>query len=133
MVIALILFSIFRQFDGTRGMSREISYSQFMEEARQGAIKSAVVDGRTVRAITTDDRQLTVNAPQDLWMVSDLMKYGVIVSAKPEEQPSLLMSIFCFLVPNATSNCCMDFLYEANARRWSRGCFLIWQIKGSHD
>ena len=48
-------FSIFRQFDGTRGMSREISYSQFMEEARQGAIKSAVVDGRTVRAITTDD------------------------------------------------------------------------------
>ena len=43
MVIALILFSIFRQFDGTRGISREVSYSQFMEEARQGAIKSAVV------------------------------------------------------------------------------------------
>ena len=99
MVIALILFSIFRQFDGTRGMSREISYSQFMEEARQGAIKSAVVDGRTVRAITTDDRQLVVNAPQDLWMVSDLMKYGVIVSAKPEEQPSLLMSIFVSWFP----------------------------------
>ena len=99
MVIALILFSIFRQFDGTRGISREISYSQFMEEARQGAIKSAVVDGRTVRAITTDDRQLVVNAPQDLWMVSDLMKYGVIVSAKPEEQPSLLMSIFVSWFP----------------------------------
>ncbi len=99
MVIALILFSIFRQFDGTRGISREVSYSQFMEEARQGAIKSAVVDGRTVRATTTDDRQLMVNAPQDLWMVSDLMKYGVIVSAKPEEQPSLLMSIFVSWFP----------------------------------
>ena len=46
MVIALILFSIFQQFDGTRGMSREISYSQFMRTDR--AIKSAVVDGRTV-------------------------------------------------------------------------------------
>ena len=32
MVIALILFSIFRQFDGTRN-EWEISYSQFMEEA----------------------------------------------------------------------------------------------------
>ena len=74
-----------------------------------------------------------VNAPQDLWMVSDLMKYGVIVSAKPEEQPSLLMSIFCFMVPNATSNCGMDFLYEANARRRSRRCFFIWQVKSSHD
>ena len=67
-----------------------------------------------------------VNAPQDLWMVSDLMKYGVIVSAKPEEQPSLLMSIFVSWFPMLTSNCGMDFLYEANARRWSRWCFLIW-------
>ena len=97
MVIALILFSIFRQFDNTRNSSREISYSQFMEEARQGAIKSAVVDGRTVKAITSDDRQIIVNTPQDLWMVSDLMKYGVTVSAKAEEQPSLLMSIFVSL------------------------------------
>ena len=52
-----------------------------------------------LEAITTDDRQLVVNAPQDLWMVSDLMKYGVIVSAKPEEQPSLLMSIFVSWFP----------------------------------
>ena len=71
MVIALVLFSIFRQFDGSQMRGREVSYSQFMEEARQGAIKSAVVDGRTVKAVTADDRQLVVNAPQDWWMVSD--------------------------------------------------------------
>jgi cell division protease FtsH len=99
MVIALVLFSIFRQFDGSQVRGREVSYSQFMEEARQGAIKSAIVDGRTVKAVTADDRQLVVNAPQDLWMVSDLMKYGVTVSAKAEEQPSLLMSIFVSWFP----------------------------------
>ncbi len=99
MVIALILFSIFRQFDGSQIRGREVSYSQFMEEASQGGIKSAVVDGRTVKAVTADDRQLVVNAPQDLWMVSDLMKYGVTVSAKAEEQPSLLMSIFVSWFP----------------------------------
>jgi cell division protease FtsH len=98
-VIGLVLFSLFRQFEGTQTRGVEVSYSQFMEEAKQGRIRSAVIDGRTVRALTTDDRAVTVNAPQDLWMVSDLMKYGVSVSAKAEEQPSLLMSIFVSWFP----------------------------------
>ena len=98
-VIGLVLFSLFRQFEGTQTRGVEVSYSQFMEEAKQGRIRSAVIDGRTVRALTTDDRSVTINAPQDLWMVSDLMKYGVSVSAKAEEQPSLLMSIFVSWFP----------------------------------
>ena len=99
MVIGLVLFSVFRQFDGGQRMGTEVSYSQFMEEARQGRIRSASIDGRIVKAQTTDERIITVNAPQDLWMVSDLMKYGVSVSAKAEEQPSLLMSIFVSWFP----------------------------------
>ena len=99
MVIALILFSVFRQFDGGQQRGLEISYSQFMEEARQGRIRSAVIDNQTVRAVTTDERPIVVNTPQDLWMVSDLMKYGVAVSAKAAEQPSLLMSIFVSWFP----------------------------------
>ncbi|MFM1858906.1 MAG: hypothetical protein RL133_406 [Pseudomonadota bacterium] len=98
-VIGLVLFSLFRQFEGTQSRGVEVSYSQFMEEAKQGRIRTAVIDGRTVRALTTDDRSITINAPQDLWMVSDLMKYGVSVSAKAEEQPSLLMSIFVSWFP----------------------------------
>ena len=99
MVIALVLFSVFRQFDGGQQRGLEISYSQFMEEARQGRIRSASIDGQTVRAVTTDERPIVVNTPQDLWMVSDLMKYGVAVSAKAAEQPSLLMSIFVSWFP----------------------------------
>jgi len=99
MVIGLVLFSLFRQFEGTQSRGLEVSYSQFMEEARQGRIRSAVIDGRVVRAVTTDERPLVVNAPQDLWMVSDLLKAGVSVSAKAEEQPSLLMSIFVSWFP----------------------------------
>jgi len=99
MVIGLVLFSVFRQFEGGASRGQEVSYTQFMEEAKQGRIRSAIVDGRTVRAVTTDERPIVVNAPQDLWMVSDLMKYGVTVSAKAEEQPSLLMSIFVSWFP----------------------------------
>jgi cell division protease FtsH len=99
MVIALVFFSVFRQFEGNQPRGLEVSYSQFMEEARQGRIRTAVIDGNTVRAMTTDERPIVVNAPQDLWMVSDLMKYGVAVSAKAAEQPSLLMSIFVSWFP----------------------------------
>ena len=99
MVIALVLFSVFRQFDGGQQRGLEISYSQFMEEARQGRIRSAVIDNQMVRAVTTDERPIVVNTPQDLWMVSDLMKYGVAISSKAAEQPSLIMSIFVSWFP----------------------------------
>ena len=99
MVIALVLFSVFRQFDGGQQRGLEISYSQFMEEARQGRIRSAVIDNQMVRAVTTYERPIVVNTPQDLWMVSDLMKYGVAISSKAAEQPSLLMSIFVSWFP----------------------------------
>ena len=99
LVIALVLFTVFRQFDTRQARGPELPYSQFMEDARQGRIKSASVEGRIVRAVTSDERQVVVNAPQDLWMVSDLMKYGVRVSAKAEEEPSLFMSIFVSWFP----------------------------------
>ncbi|MFM8676102.1 MAG: ATP-dependent metallopeptidase FtsH/Yme1/Tma family protein, partial [Burkholderiaceae bacterium] len=99
MVIALVLFTVFRQFDTRQSRGPEMPYCQVMEEARQGRIKSAMVEGRTVRAMTSDERQVVINTPQDLWMVSDLMKYGVRVSAKAEEEPSVLMSIFVSWFP----------------------------------
>lgn len=76
-----------------------MSYSEFIQEAQNGRIKSAIVDGRTVRALTNDDRERVVYSPGDIWMVSDLLKYGVTVRAKPEEEPSLLMSLFVSWFP----------------------------------
>ncbi|MBL8394503.1 MAG: ATP-dependent zinc metalloprotease FtsH, partial [Candidatus Accumulibacter sp.] len=42
---------------------------------------------------------LTSYAPPDLWMVSDLLKHGVKIEAKPEEEQSFLMSIFVSWFP----------------------------------
>ena len=35
----------------------------------------------------------TISSPGDLWMVGDLMKFGVQVSGKPDEEPSLLQTL----------------------------------------
>ena len=100
-VIALVLFTVFRQFDTRQGRSGDVPYSQFMKEAESGRIESVQIDGRTIRARTRDGQAVTVFTPGagDLWMVSDLLKYGVQVNAKPEEEQSVLMQIFISWFP----------------------------------
>jgi cell division protease FtsH len=99
LVVALVLFTVFKQFEGQQTRSNEMTYSEFMQDAQNGRIKSVVVEGRVVRALTTDDRERVVYSPGDIWMVGDLLKYGVQVRAKPEEEPSLLMSLFVSWFP----------------------------------
>jgi cell division protease FtsH len=99
LVVALVLFTVFKQFEGQQTRSNEMTYSEFMQDAQNGRIKSVVVEGRTVRALTTDDRERVVYSPGDIWMVGDLLKYGVQVRAKAEEEPSLLMSLFVSWFP----------------------------------
>jgi cell division protease FtsH len=101
LVIALVLFTVFKQFDTRQVRGGDMPYSQFMDEARAGRIDSVIIDGRTLRAKTKEGRAVTVFTPGsgDLWMVSDLMKFGVQVNAKPEEEQSLLMSIFISWFP----------------------------------
>ncbi len=100
-VIALVLFTVFRQFDTRQGRAGDVPYSQFMKEAESGRIESVQIDGRTLRARTRDGQAVTVFTPGagDLWMVSDLLKYGVQVNAKPEEEQSVLMQIFISWFP----------------------------------
>jgi cell division protease FtsH len=94
-----VLFTVFKQFDTRQARGGDMPYSQFMSEAREGRIDSVQIDGRTVRARTRDGRSFTVYTPSDIWMVGDLMKYGVQVQAKAEEEQSLLLNIFVSWFP----------------------------------
>ena len=94
LVIGLVLMTVFNQFNTRQVAQSSMEYSQFMEEVAQGSITKVVIEGRVLKATTSDGRKLTSYAPPDLWMVSDLLKHGVKVEAKPEEEQSFLMSIF---------------------------------------
>jgi cell division protease FtsH len=102
LVIGLVLMTVFNQFN-TRQDARAIpmEYSEFMEAAKQGQISKVEIQGRTIRATTQEKKQIVVNSPglYDIWMVGDLMKYGVKVSTKPEEEQSMLMQIFISWFP----------------------------------
>ncbi len=102
LVIALVLMTVFNQFSNRQAAQSIIPYSQFMDEVKQGRVISASVEGRTVRWQSQDNRKYVTYSPGtlgDLWMVSDLLKAGVKVDAKPEEEQSFLMNIFISWFP----------------------------------
>ena len=99
LVIALILMTVFNQFSARQTAQAQVDYSQFIEEVRQGQIAKVTIEGHVLRGVRSDGKRFNTYAPSDPWLVSDLLKNGVVVEAKPEEEPSMLMSIFISWFP----------------------------------
>jgi len=99
LVIGLVLFTVFKQFD-TRGAAgaNMLGYSDFLEEVRNKHIKSAIIQegqgGTEILAVTTDDRKIRTTATYlDRGLVGDLISNGVKFDVKPREEGSLLMTL----------------------------------------
>jgi cell division protease FtsH len=99
LVIALVLMTVFNQFSTRQTAQKATEYSQFIEEVKQGRIAKVTIEGRVLKGVKTTGERFTTYSPSDVWLVSDLLKYGVIIEAKPEEEPSLLMNIFVSWFP----------------------------------
>lgn len=99
MVIALVLFTVFKQFDGRPMANDGVTYTQFMDDARSGRISKVDIQGDTLHVTPDSGRSYTLTSPGDLWMVPELVKSGVQVSGKAREEPSFLASIFISWFP----------------------------------
>src|SRR6266700_2088548 len=99
LVIGLVLMTVFNQFNTRQVTQAPMEYSQFIEEVKAGRIAKVLIEGRVLKATTNDGKRVTSYSPGDIWLVSDLLKYGVKIEAKPEEEPSLLMNIFVSWFP----------------------------------
>ena len=99
LVIGLVLMTVFNQFNTRQVTQAPMEYSQFIDEVKGGRIAKVLIEGRVLKATTTEGKRVTSYSPGDIWLVSDLLKYGVKIEAKPEEEPSLLMNIFVSWFP----------------------------------
>jgi len=97
-IVGLILFTVFKQFDKPRAQEG-VTYSQFMEDAKNGKVKRVDVQGRNIQVTPVDGQKYSVTSPGDIWMVGDLMKFGVQVTGKPDEEQSVLVSALYYLGP----------------------------------
>ena len=101
LVIALVLFMVFKQFDRPHAQEG-VTYSQFMDDAKTGKVKSVIVQGRNLTVTSADGNKYQIVSPGDIWMVGDLMKFGVQVSGKAEDEPNPLMSVLFSFGPPAS-------------------------------
>jgi cell division protease FtsH len=99
LIVALVLMTVFNQFGIKKADETQVVYSQFIQEVKEGRIAKVTIDGRVLRGVTNDGKRFNTYAPSDPWLVSDLLKNNVVVEAKPDEEPSLLMNIFVSWFP----------------------------------
>jgi cell division protease FtsH len=101
MVVAMVLMTVFNQFNARQQQSAhvQLDYSQFLEAVRAGQIDKVTIEGRTLKATTPDGKRITSFAPNDIWLVSDLLKYNVKVEARPEEEQGFFTQVFISWFP----------------------------------
>ena len=81
-------FTVFRQFDTAAEQTADsTSYTQFMDDAKEGKIKRVDIQGRRIMVTPQNGAEYVITSPGDIWMVDDLRKAGVQVYGKAEEEP----------------------------------------------
>ncbi|QEL56553.1 ATP-dependent zinc metalloprotease FtsH [Chromobacterium paludis] len=103
-IIGLVLMTVFNQFSKRQDTQNQLEYSQFVSDVESGKVQSLTIEGHPLRGQwlkgkLTDGTAFTTYAPYDPQLVDDLIKNNVRFSAKPEEEPSMLMSIFISWFP----------------------------------
>jgi len=99
LVIGLVLMTVFNQFNTRQQTQAVMAIRNSWRRSRPGALPRVMIEGRDLKAKTTDGKPVNSYSPGDIWLVSDLLKYGVKIKAKREEEPSLLMNIFVSWFP----------------------------------
>ncbi|MCK9515189.1 MAG: ATP-dependent zinc metalloprotease FtsH [Ottowia sp.] len=99
LVIAMVLFTVFKQFDGGHMASaNHMAYSDFLDAVRSNNVKQATIQdtqsGTQVLAILGDDRRVRTQATYlDRGLVGDLINHHVKFDVKPREESSFLMTL----------------------------------------
>ncbi|EEY05210.1 ATP-dependent zinc metalloprotease FtsH [Brucella neotomae] len=90
-IIALLLIALFNLFQspGQRTNSREISYSQFIDDVSNGRVKSVTITGQRISGTLADNGStFQTYSPGDTGLVSRLEDKGVAITARPESDGS---------------------------------------------
>src|SRR6476620_5957978 len=90
LVIALVLFTVFKQFDRGTTQGAQVGYSEFLDEVQAKRIKSVTLHegqrGTEIVATTTDDKKLRATATYlARGLIGDLRNNNVKFDVTPRE------------------------------------------------
>ena len=101
-VIAMVLFMVFKQFDskGLASGATSVPYSDFLDEVKAKHIKDATIEDRVIVATTTDGKKIkSAITYLDRGLIGDLVSNGVKFDVKQPEEQSFLSQIFISWFP----------------------------------
>jgi len=101
-VVALLLFMLFKQFDNhsVAGGSKTIAYSELLDDVKAKRIKDVVIEGSSITATRNDDSKVRTTATMlDRGLIGDLRDNNVRFDVKPPEEPSFLQQVFISWFP----------------------------------
>ena len=98
-IIAVLLIALFNLFQSPpqRGSSREVAYSEFLQQLDNGRVQSVTISGDRITGTYSDSNVgFQTYTPGDATLVQRLEDRGVTINVKPESDGS--NSIFGYLI-----------------------------------
>ena len=98
LVLGSVLASLFGQFS-VKDETNEISYSQFIQNVKQGNVSSVKIAGSNISGVTAIGEKFDTYSPGDLGLMGDLLNNGVSVQATPPARESFIKQLLISLAP----------------------------------
>ena len=104
-IIALVLLTVFKNFDGMQSPTQKVAYSDFVSMVENRQVNRVVIDGFTITGSLSNSERFETNIPPavpDNKLMDELLLGDVQVESKPIEKQSiwtqLLVASFPILV-----------------------------------
>jgi len=100
-VIAIVLMSVFSNFQDSAVSTRELSYSQFLSDVQSGDVQSVTIKGHVVKGERTDGQQFRTYSPEtnNDKLVGTLLDNNVTVNGEAPDGQSVLLQILISWFP----------------------------------
>ena len=104
-IIALVLLTVFKNFDGMQSSTQKVAYSDFISQVENRQVSKVLIDGFTITGVMSNGEHFETNLPPavpDNKLMDELLLGKVQVDSKPIEKQSiwtqLLVASFPILV-----------------------------------
>ncbi|MCR4347398.1 MAG: ATP-dependent zinc metalloprotease FtsH [Sulfuricaulis sp.] len=94
LVIAIVLMSVFNNFGNRQQATRPMEYSTFVQKVRGDEVERVTIQGREITGKLKGGESFTTYNPGDQQIFNDLIDRKVQFEGKPQEEQSLLLTIF---------------------------------------
>ncbi|OGT63703.1 MAG: ATP-dependent metalloprotease [Gammaproteobacteria bacterium RIFCSPHIGHO2_12_FULL_45_12] len=99
MIIGVILIAVFNNFGPKREPDERITYSAFINDVKQGNVKSVTITEQNVAGVFQNNKSFTSYLPmrEDAALLQQMLDKGVIVKGKQPDSPGILMHLLNLL------------------------------------